>query len=237
MLRTLAVAPLALLLSLLLLYGLALMTAGEAVNPEKMDPVPNFDFHLVRDSSDLNVIKRERPPIPEPVVTQPQQPDMKMMPTPEIEVSTPSIEVPNIATASPVKLAVNLSSVKPVVQMTPQKPTPVKTQPVKTAKVAMKPVDISVQIDMQPVVTKQSPPQYPLKARRKRIEGFVEVEFTVMPSGRVDGSSIRVVDSNPADVFDTAVLRSIKRWRFKIRHSGGEAVSYIARQRMEFKLK
>lgn len=80
----------------------------------------------------------------------------------------------------------------------------------------------------------RQPPQYPSHARMRRIEGYVDVEFTVDTEGRV--SEVRVVDSEPPGVFDRAATASIRHWRFQPQRRGGQAIEVIARQRIEFDL-
>jgi len=66
-------------------------------------------------------------------------------------------------------------------------------------------------------------PVYPAAAMRDRVEGWVTLEFTVMPTGAV--GDILVTDSEPSGVFDAAATRAVSQWRFKPRVSGGRAVA------------
>ncbi len=78
-------------------------------------------------------------------------------------------------------------------------------------------------------------PQYPPKALREGIEGYVRLKFTVMPDGRP--SNVVIVESKPRRVFDQAVRRVIYKWKFKPRVVDGKKVAqpnmYYT---MEFKL-
>ena len=87
--------------------------------------------------------------------------------------------------------------------------------------------------DLTPLVT--PPPFYPRKARVRRKEGYVEVEFTVDKQGGV--RDIRVIAANPPGLFERAAKRAIGRWKFEPHRVGGEAVAVRARQRVEFKLR
>jgi protein TonB len=87
--------------------------------------------------------------------------------------------------------------------------------------------------DLTPLVT--PPPFYPRKARVRRKEGYVEVEFTVDKQGGV--RDIRVIAANPSGLFERAAKRAIGRWKFEPQRVGGEAVAVRARQRVEFKLR
>lgn len=78
------------------------------------------------------------------------------------------------------------------------------------------------------------PPEYPAHARMRRIEGFVDVEFTVDAEGRV--RNVRIVNAEPPGVFDRAAINSVMYWRFEPRRQDGRAIEVIARQRIEFDL-
>jgi periplasmic protein TonB len=83
-------------------------------------------------------------------------------------------------------------------------------------------------------VVTPSPPSYPSQAARNREEGWVEVEFTVMPDGKVVGA--KVTASDPARVFDREAVRSIEKTKFSPRLENGVPVSATVRRRIEFRL-
>lgn len=66
-------------------------------------------------------------------------------------------------------------------------------------------------------------PEYPASARRRGIEGFVTVRFTIGPSGRVTDAT--VIDSKPPGVFDRSVLKAIRRWRYDPKLVDGKPVA------------
>jgi protein TonB len=72
-------------------------------------------------------------------------------------------------------------------------------------------------------------PRYPLSALNRRIEGSVEISFTIQPDGHT--SAPRLVSSQPAGVFDEAALAAVSRLRFE---ASGEA--HTARRTLNFKL-
>nr|WP_275298140.1 energy transducer TonB [Halomonas campisalis] len=80
--------------------------------------------------------------------------------------------------------------------------------------------------------TSRVPPEYPARAQRRGLEGHVELQFLIRPDGSVDRSSIRVVESQPRNVFDSAAEQAVARWQF-------EPASGVrrARQRLEFQLR
>ena len=77
-------------------------------------------------------------------------------------------------------------------------------------------------------------PIYPPQARMRRIEGEVVVEFIVNAEGTAQ--DIVVVSSRPGDIFATAAVRAIERWRFTPGTKDGEAVATRVRQKVAFKL-
>lgn len=94
------------------------------------------------------------------------------------------------------------------------------------------PGETTVEGDVIPVV--RIPPQWPREALLEGIEGWVEVEFTVLADGSV--TDARVVESEPRRVFDRSALRAILRWKFKPRIVDGQPVSRRATQRIDFEL-
>lgn len=77
-------------------------------------------------------------------------------------------------------------------------------------------------------------PEYPSEARRRGIEGAVELQFTVGSNGRV--SDVAVVSSTPPGVFDAEATAAVKRWRYDARREDGVPVAAPTNVRLEFKL-
>jgi protein TonB len=77
-------------------------------------------------------------------------------------------------------------------------------------------------------------PSYPAAAVRSRQNGWVEVEFTVGANGEVQ--NVKVVDSNPARVFDREAVRAVEQAKFDPKLERGEPVASTLRRRIEFKL-
>ncbi|MBS4052856.1 MAG: energy transducer TonB [Methylomonas sp.] len=78
-------------------------------------------------------------------------------------------------------------------------------------------------------------PDYPPKARDRGIQGWVVLEISVTPSGKV--GSAQVVAADPKGVFDEAALEAVKQWRFQPAYKDGQAVEQRARQMVKFTLK
>ena len=78
-------------------------------------------------------------------------------------------------------------------------------------------------------------PQYPPKARQRRIEGYVDIEFTIGPAGSVQNP--RVIGASPPSVFDQAALRAVRRWRYNPKVVDGTAVErHGVKVRLRFEL-
>ena len=57
------------------------------------------------------------------------------------------------------------------------------------------------------------PPQYPIDAARRNIEGYACAEFFLDEEG--SPYNLRIYNSEPVGVFDKVTLQAMKRWRFK----------------------
>jgi protein TonB len=55
-------------------------------------------------------------------------------------------------------------------------------------------------------------PDYPTIARRAGIEGWVDVDFAIAPTGQPVG--IEIVDAEPRGVFERSAVEAVRRWRF-----------------------
>jgi protein TonB len=78
-------------------------------------------------------------------------------------------------------------------------------------------------LDQPPREVVKTPPLYPLSARQREIEGYVQVRFLVDERGRV--SELSVLDSSPRRIFEDSVLRAVPGWRFEPGRIDGRPVS------------
>ncbi len=75
-------------------------------------------------------------------------------------------------------------------------------------------------------------PRYPAAADRRRIEGWVDLEFTIATDGIVKDLAVR--GSQPAGVFEDAATRAISQWVYRPVMRDGRAVEQRARLRLRF---
>lgn len=75
--------------------------------------------------------------------------------------------------------------------------------------------------DLEPVATPG--PTYPPEAFRARVEGWVEVEFTVTERGTT--RDVEVVAAQPRGVFDAAAIAAVAEWKYRPRVVNGAAVA------------
>jgi periplasmic protein TonB len=77
------------------------------------------------------------------------------------------------------------------------------------------------------------PPSYPEDANARGIGGWVDLEFTVLPNGKV--ADITIVASEPADVFEHAARTALARNRYVPVLRDGVPVAQRARMHVRFK--
>jgi periplasmic protein TonB len=79
------------------------------------------------------------------------------------------------------------------------------------------------------------PPQYPHRPLTRGIEGWVILEFTITITGTVE--EVRIVESEPAGVFDRSASRAIKRWKYQPKLVEGKPVPQMnMRELVTFKI-
>jgi TonB family protein len=82
------------------------------------------------------------------------------------------------------------------------------------------------------MVVKSVTPEYPAKAQRRRVEGYVDLHFTTNEAGEV--VDVAVAKAEPVDIFEDAAIRALKKWKFKPLMIDGEATSQRLALRMRF---
>jgi periplasmic protein TonB len=89
-------------------------------------------------------------------------------------------------------------------------------------------MDLSAGSDTDVIPLVRIAPEYPPRALRRGIEGWVQVQFTITPTGAV--TDAKVVAADPPGLFDEAAIRSILRWRYNPKVEGGVAVERVGVQ-------
>ena len=87
--------------------------------------------------------------------------------------------------------------------------------------------------DVVPLVRVQ--PQYPMSAKQRGVEGWVELMFTITKAGTV--SDIVVTASLPGTIFNRAAIQAVGKWKYNPKIENGTAVERPGvRQRIKFEL-
>jgi len=86
----------------------------------------------------------------------------------------------------------------------------------------------------QLTLVKSVQPQYPRKAEKSEVEGWVELDFTVTDTGAVE--DVAVDAAKPSGVFDAAATAALLQWRYKPLVRDAKAVATRARIRIRFTL-
>ena len=86
-----------------------------------------------------------------------------------------------------------------------------------------------------PMYRKNTPPQYPLIARRRGYQGKVLLEVLVNKDGRA--GSIRLARSSGYEVLDRAAIKGVRNWLFHPAKRGNELVEMWVEIPIRFQLK
>jgi len=77
-------------------------------------------------------------------------------------------------------------------------------------------------VDRDAVPQVRIQPDYPIQARQKRIEGWVDVQFTVASDGSVRDPI--VLNAEPKAIFDREAIRAVKGWKYNPKVEDGKPV-------------
>lgn len=86
--------------------------------------------------------------------------------------------------------------------------------------------------DVVPLVRMSA--QYPQRAVRQKIEGYVTARLQINAEGTVD--NVDIVEAKPRGVFEREAVRALYRYKFKPKMQDGNAIAQQAIQTIEFKL-
>jgi len=82
--------------------------------------------------------------------------------------------------------------------------------------------------------TVRIPPVYPMRARRKGIEGWVRVGFEVDENGSVN--QLHILKAKPPGIFEKSVMRCVAQWHFKAGTVEGVPVKTRMETTIRFKM-
>lgn len=169
--------------------------------PHLMDPAPSRPS-IATLVPQVNVIRIKRPEAPV------QRKDIKPPPDP------PKPKKPRSAPQRPVQARLSLPF--EINTRLPGGPDTLNLPPLVSA--PMISADLSNvfstgQLDAPLTTLVRIPPVYPMRARRRGIEGWVKVAFIVDETGQVHDVSI--LKAEPPGFFEQSVMRCVAGWRFK----------------------
>ena len=84
------------------------------------------------------------------------------------------------------------------------------------------------------VRVKTIPARYPRSAQRRNVTGWVDVLFTITPSGET--TDIEVRDAEPESIFNQAAIDAVEQWEFEPVEYRGQIINQRAGARLSFKL-
>lgn len=77
-------------------------------------------------------------------------------------------------------------------------------------------------------------PTYPRRAKRARIEGWVNIGFTITIDGNVD--NVEVISAEPEGIFERNTLRAVQNWKYKPQLLSGKPTARRVVQTIHFAL-
>ncbi len=196
----------------------------EAAPQQAPPPMPTPEPPPVTDSA-ISMPEVELPDAPvEPVEMDSELPELTEVtpepapePTPEPPPEPPPRQAPVEPAPTQRAITSNVQSTPSVSEAAPSVPAPPSNEPVSVG---------------QATPTSRVNPNYPPRAQRRGMEGFVEIAFMIRRDGSVDASSIRVTNAQPRRVFDDAARDAISQWQFEPSDRLRNAT-----QRIEFQLR
>ena len=166
------------------------------------------------------------PELPDPEIDSPMPeeiPIQEVTPAP-IHIETPPLSAINVkgvkvkstppqAARGFVKAAIPNALPRPVAKVKPMKRV---ARPVNKIRFDMG------EVDKKPSGISTIQPAYPLRARRRGIEGRVTIKFLVDREGNVH--DLAIIDARPANIFEKTIRNTVPKWRFKPAIKDGKKV-------------
>lgn len=89
-------------------------------------------------------------------------------------------------------------------------------------------------VDVPPRPARQEAMEYPSKAKKKGIEGYVVLSLLIRENGVVD--RVKVLEAQPSGVFEEAAKTGVRKWIFQPARYKGKNVKVWAKQKIRFEL-
>ncbi len=207
--RLLVSAVAGIAIALLLFLVMSSLIAGNGSALRNPDERLNLDFIQLDLNEVENIRRRTPPPEPKQVARLPTLPRLTLSPQDTELPSMPRLDIPSLGIDG-----VQLNS------------------PLEYGS-----FDGSFQMgglnedgDLYPILRVE--PVYPTAARVRSVNGWVDLEYTVLANGSV--ADVVVLQSEPMSTFDESAVAAISKWRFKPRVVNGQAVPARVEQRIFF---
>ena len=89
-------------------------------------------------------------------------------------------------------------------------------------------------VDVKPKPAQRSAMEYPKAARKNGVTGYVLMNLLISKNGRVE--KVKVLQSEPAGVFDEVAEAGVRGWNFTPAQYKGQPVKVWAKQKIRFDL-
>ncbi len=193
------------------------------------EPELKMGYFIPKQQQESSDPSRTRQQMPErPVEPQPETPPAQQAPQPPRtpQMATLDLAVPQLS--SNISIAASAPSLQGLTAQTPTAAAP--STPIAAAAAAPS----APSNDSEVIPLNQVLPVYPDSARRRGIEGYVKLAFTITADGKVE--NVRVIEASPENVFNREARRAAVRWRFAPRREGGQLVEREAVKTLQFRL-
>lgn len=225
------------------LFGLMPGLIQQPKMPEDMEPILDM-VQVIRLKTPENSPKKEQKKEPKPKKLEQKRPEPQKRemtsPQPPLQVKpklpfelNPSLPKLSTSLAMPPLEHFSMDVDAPEIEPSPT-PLPKATAPVISAPAPMKSFYAVGELDGGIVPLVKVPPLYPMRARRRGIEGWVTVRFQVDKTGRV--TQPEIVKADPEKVFDNSVLRCVSQWKFRPGTVEGTPVNTLVETTIRFDL-
>lgn len=173
--------------------------------------------------------------------SQPEPP--KTLPEPDFQSRQPEMSPPSPPELPEMDMDMPELDLGRVQVRKPQKPQTEKPQPEqapvssadKASEANSRQTEFSLsEVDAHPRVVHKVPPSYPFRAKRRGVEGTVEVRFLVDKKGRV--SQVSLIQAEPEGVFEESALKAVRKWRFEPGKKDGQPVATWVQVPIRFEL-